>query len=99
ETDAGLKAGSVPALWSYIEALYRTGVQPGVQLCVRHGGQVVLDRAIGFSRGNEPGSIDLAPVPMGVRTPINLFSAGKPVTALLMHKLQELGRLRIDDRV
>ncbi|MDP3859058.1 MAG: serine hydrolase domain-containing protein [Stagnimonas sp.] len=99
ETAAGLRAGSVEQLWSRIAALYRTGVQPGIQVCVRHQGQVVLHRAIGHARGNGPGEGRAGPVPMRTDTPINLFSAGKAVTAMLVHKLQERGHFGLDDPV
>lgn len=99
EGEARLRRGSVQALWSRLEALYRTGVQPGLQLCIRHRGKIVLNRALGHARGNEPGRRCHIPAPMRVATPINLFSAGKAVTAMLVHKLQELGHFNIDDRV
>lgn len=94
ETQVGLTAGTVDALWQRIRALYATGVQPGIQLCIRHHGQVVLDRAIGHVRLNTDDGATLQ-----CDTPVNLFSAGKAVTAMLIHKLEELGRLRIDDPV
>ncbi len=96
ETAVGLRPGSVDALWSRVTALYATGVQPGMQLCVRHRGQVVLDRAIGNLRV-APGAADAAP--LATTSPVNLFSAGKAVTAMLMHKLAELGCLHLDDPV
>ena len=34
--------------------LYRCGVHPAMQVCVRREGEVVLDRAIGHARGNGP---------------------------------------------
>lgn len=99
EDEAGLRPGSVHALWAKAQDLYRSGVQPGLQLCIRHNGVVVLNRAIGHARGNEPGSRHDSPVPMTLRTPINLFSGAKAVTAMLVHKLVELGHFGIDDRV
>ena len=98
EREAGLRKGSAEALWQRLRELYATGVQPGLQLCVRHRGKVVLNRAIGYARGAEPGAAGKL-VPMRVDTPINLFSAAKAVTAMLVHKLQELGKLDIDDAV
>jgi CubicO group peptidase (beta-lactamase class C family) len=89
------------ALWRRVEAVYRTGMHPGIQVCIRHEGQVVLDRAIGHARGVRPGhrfDPDRA-VPMELDTPVNLFSAAKAVTAMAVHKLEELGALSIDDRV
>jgi CubicO group peptidase (beta-lactamase class C family) len=53
------------------------------QLCVIHRGQVVLDEAIGC----RPDSLFF------------LFSASKPLTALLVHQLAERGELDLDDPV
>ena len=53
------------------------------QLCVLRGGRVVLDRW--FGRG--PDALFLT------------FSAGKPLTALLVHKLAESGALALDEPV
>lgn len=99
EQQVGLRRGSAEALWHRLRQLYATGVQPGLQLCVRHGGEVVLNRAIGHARGAEPGSDHADPEPMRIDTPINLFSAAKAVNAMLVHKLAELGHFRMDDRV
>lgn len=99
EQDVGLRAGSAEALWRCFEQLYATGVQPGLQLCVRHRGQVVLDRAIGHARGNEPGVVGQEQLPMRVSSPVNLFSAAKAVTAMLIHRLVEQGLLELDDPV
>ncbi len=88
-------------VWSLVESLYSTGMHPAIQVCIRHEGDVVIDRAIGHARGNLPGRwVDAdAAVPMSVDTPVNLFSAAKAVTAMVMHKLEEQGTLSIDDRV
>ncbi|NNE74532.1 MAG: beta-lactamase family protein [Acidimicrobiales bacterium] len=88
-------------LWSRVEVLYRTGMHPGLQVCIRHQDDVVLERAIGHARGNLPGrrfDPDRA-VPMTVDTPINLFSAAKAVTGMVVHKLEETGAFTLDDRV
>lgn len=93
--------GAADAVWERVEALYRTGMHPGIQMCVRHRGEVVIDRAIGHARGvspDRPFDPDRA-VAMGLDTPVNLFSASKAVTGMLMHKLEEQGVLSIDDRV
>src|SRR5271170_7023439 len=42
-------------IWAAVVRLYETGLHPAIGLCVRRRGQVVLDRAIGHLRGNEPG--------------------------------------------
>jgi CubicO group peptidase (beta-lactamase class C family) len=76
-------------------------MHPGIQICLRHGGEVVLDRAIGNARGVVPGRpFDRTrAVPLTLDTPINLFSAAKAVTGMVMHKLEELGALDLDDPV
>ncbi len=88
-------------IWRLVEDVYRSGMHPAIQVCIRIRGEVVLDRAIGHARGNLPGQ-RLAPdaaVPLSTDTPVNLFSAAKAVTAMAVHKLEELGELDLDDRV
>ena len=89
------------ALWRCVIALYRTGVHPAIQVCIRHRGEVVLHRSIGYGRGVVPNRpIDEAEaVPIAVDTPVNLFSAGKAVTTMMMHKLEEEGVIHLDDPV
>ena len=103
-TTRGVEAGDpavIDPVWALVEDLYRSGMHPGIQVCIRHHGTVVLDRSIGHARGHVPGK-PLRPseaVPMHIDTPINLFSAAKAVSAMVMHKLEELGTLSLDDRV
>ena len=52
--DAGMTRDQVEAIWRSARRLYRSGVHPALQLCVRRDGHVVLDRAIGHARGNGP---------------------------------------------
>ena len=97
---AGLDAETVEHLWDGAVDLYRTGVHPGLQLCVRRQGKVVLDRAIGHARGNGPEDDEETPkVPMTTNSPACIFSASKAVTAMVIHKLDERGLLHIGDRV
>ncbi len=86
-------------VWERVEALYRTAMHPGIQLCIRHEGEVVIDRAIGHARGNTPGEVSETLIPMETTTPVNLFSAAKAVTAMTMHKMEEDGHLGLDDPV
>lgn len=98
--DADLRPAAVEKIWQAVEAMYRTGLHQGIQLVIRRRGKVVLDRAIGHARGNGPGDGEAADKAL-LRTdiPICLFSASKSVTAILAHKMIELGKLRLDDRV
>jgi len=91
---------AIDRVWQCAEALYRSGTQPGLQLCIRRRGEVALNRALGHARGNAPGEpAEMPKQPMTIGTPVNLFSAAKAVTGMLVHKLEERGRLRLDDTV
>jgi len=96
----GLDPGAVEAVWRAVERLYASGIHPAMQLCVRYRGAVLLDRAIGHAVGAGP---DDPPGTPAVRctpdTPFVLFSACKPVTAMLVHLLDERNLIRLDDPV
>ncbi|MCG8590778.1 MAG: beta-lactamase family protein, partial [Proteobacteria bacterium] len=96
----GVPAAALDAVWRAAEDLYRTALYPAVQLCIRHRGAVVLDRALGHARGNAPGDWGRVEAERATpETPIRLYSASKPVTAMLVHKLDERGLLHLGDRV
>ena len=97
---AGLEPETVERIWEAALDLYRSGVHPGLQLCLRRDGRVLLDRAIGHARGNGPDDPEDAPkVPMTTETPSCIYSASKAVTAMVIHLLDERGQLHIGDRV
>lgn len=96
--DAGMSEQGVERIWNAAEGLYRTGVHPALTLVIRRQGKVVVKRAIGCLRGNGPGESG-AQLPLSPDAPICLFSASKAITALLLHKLVEDGKLSLDDRV
>lgn len=98
--DTGLAADAAERIWSRVQALYRTGMNPGISLCVRHRGQVILDRAIGHARGNGPQEPEWTEKQLLTPgTPVCLFSASKAVTAMLVHKLAEDGKINLLDPV
>lgn len=98
--ELGLTRAALERVWERVEALYRTGLHPAIQVCIRHRGAVVLDRAIGYAAGNAPGEGPETPkTRVGLDTPFRLYSASKAVTAMVIHKLDDLGVLHIDDRV
>jgi CubicO group peptidase (beta-lactamase class C family) len=98
--EVGLAPGGIERIWEQVETLYRTGLHPAIQVCVRHRGAVVLDRALGHAAGNAPGDPPHAPKTLvDLDTPFRLYSASKAVTAMVIHKLDDLGVLHIDDRV
>ncbi|MDQ2676311.1 MAG: beta-lactamase family protein, partial [Actinomycetota bacterium] len=90
----------VEKIWKAAVAMYRSGVHPAVQVCVRREGEVVLDRAIGHARGNGPDDTKETPkVAATPGTPMTVYSAAKGVTAFVAHKLVEKGLLALDDPV
>jgi CubicO group peptidase (beta-lactamase class C family) len=96
----GATRRGVRSVWSAVEALYRTGLYPAIQLCVRRHGQVVIQRAIGHASGNAPNeSTNARLVPATPNTPFLIYSASKAITAMLIHKLDEQRLLHLDDRV
>lgn len=96
----GLAPADVDAIWAAVLRLYRTGLHPAISLCVRRRGQVVLDRAIGHLRGNEPGRpLDAPRTPIRHDSLFNFFSASKAITAMVIHLLDERRMLHLDDAV
>jgi len=84
-------------IWGRIIALYRSGVHPGIQVCIRHRGRVVLDRSIGHARiGRSSRGANARGEVLATETPVNLFSAAKAITAVVMYKLEEQGVLDLD---
>ncbi len=98
--DAGVSEESIEAIWRAAVSLYRSGVHPTVQLCLRRNGIVVLDRAIGHARGNGPQDPPEAPKVLATpETPFCVYSTSKALTAVVVHLLGERGALDIADRV
>jgi len=96
----GLSRAKVERIWGSARELYRTGVHPAVQLCLRRNGRVVLNRAIGHARGNGPSDPRDAPKVLATPdTPFCVYSTSKGITAMVVHLLQERGLLDINDRV
>ncbi len=98
--DVELTRHQVEDIWEGAEALYRSGVHPALQVCLRRRGKVFLDRAIGHARGNgprDPG--DAIKVEATPDTPFCIFSASKAVTAMVVHLLHERGALDIADKI
>lgn len=98
--DAGVTQGAVDAVWQRVQALYRTGTHPGIQIALRHRGHLLLNRSLGHSQGNGPEDRADGPrVPMTPDTPVCYFSASKAVTGLLVHMLAEDGLINLLDPV
>jgi CubicO group peptidase (beta-lactamase class C family) len=98
--EVGLTEELVERIWDAGVGLYRSGVHPALQLCLRREGKVVLDRAIGHARGNGPDDgEDVPKVRATPQTPFCIYSASKAATAMVVHTLQDRGALDIQDRV
>lgn len=96
--ELGVSERGVARIWEAVENLYRTGLQPAFTIVIRRHGRILMKRSIGCLRGNAPGErgdrVALSP-----DAPMCLFSASKAITALLLHKLAEDGKLSLDERV
>ena len=83
----------VENIWQRQQAFYRCGMHPFTSLAIRHKGELIFNRSIGHAQRSLhtlEGSI------VGnVNTPVGLFSASKPVSALLVHKLAEQGLVNL----
>jgi CubicO group peptidase (beta-lactamase class C family) len=94
---AGLATGDVREIGDALQDLYRSGAYPGVALCLRRHGEIVMHRAYGHARGNGPNDPADSPKSLlRLDTPICLFSASKAVTATLVHQLAEDGAVELD---
>ena len=81
-------------VWEAAVSVYRSGVHPAVQVCVRREGAVVLNRAIGHARGNGPGDPDDGEQELATPgTPFVIYSGSKAITAVVVHLLSERGAL------
>jgi CubicO group peptidase (beta-lactamase class C family) len=96
----GVEAAHVDAIWRAAVGLYRSGVHPAVQVCVRRHGAVICNRAIGHARGNGPRDrADDEKVAATTATPFLIYSGSKAITAFVTHMLAERGLFSIDDPV
>ena len=87
-------------VWQLVQGLYRSGIHPALQICIRRHGKVVMQRSIGYARGRGPGDApDARAEVVTLDTPFNVFSAAKAVTATLIHLLDERKLLHVDDLV
>lgn len=93
-TETGLSQTDANKIWSAVEALYRTGMHPGLQFCLRHKGKIVFNRSLGYAKGVESDE-GIERVLMTTKTPVCQYSASKAVMAIAAHKLAEEGFVNI----
>lgn len=98
--EVGLSPAIVDRIWKTVEAYYATGLHPAVSLVIRRHGKIVMSRGIGHAHVGASGeSMHDHHTLVDADTPVCLFSASKAITAMLIHKLAEEGKLSLDDRV
>jgi len=95
-----LDAAALDRIWDAVRHWYQAAMQPAIQLCLRHNGKVVLNRAIGHAWGNGPADpVDAEQIPVTTDTPFCVYSAAKAITTTVVHMLVERGAFSLDDRV
>ena len=100
EQPGAVDPAALERIWSATRYWYRAGMQPAIQLCLRHNGIVVLNRAIGHGWGDGPEDPpDADRLPVTTQTPFCVFSAAKAITTTVVHMLVERGQFSLDDRV
>ncbi|HKH50960.1 MAG TPA: lipase LipE [Mycobacterium sp.] len=100
EDHSAIDSAAVERIWQAARHWYQAGMHPAIQLCLRHNGRVVLNRAIGHGWGNGPGDPpDAEKVAVTTETPFCVYSAAKAITTTVVHMLVERGAFSLDDRV
>ncbi|MEJ6537128.1 MAG: lipase LipE [Mycobacterium sp.] len=100
EDQGRLDPAALDRIWDAARHWYRAGMHPAIQLCLRHNGKVVLNRAIGHGWGNGPTDPpDAEQVPVSTQTPFCVYSAAKAISTTVVHMLVDRGSFSLDDRV
>jgi CubicO group peptidase (beta-lactamase class C family) len=96
----GIPTENIERIWHSVQSYYQTGLHPAITLVIRHRGKIVLSRGIGYSHVGAVGeSADDGSKLASADTPICLFSGSKAVSAMLIHKLIEEGKVGLYDCV
>ncbi|MET0897189.1 MAG: lipase LipE [Mycobacterium sp.] len=100
EDHTDIDPASMERIWQTARHWYAAGMHPAIQVCLRHRGRVVLNRAIGHGWGNGPTDPPEADkVPVTTETPFCAYSAAKAITTTVVHMLVERGEFSLEDRV
>ena len=90
EDHSDIDSAAIDRIWAAARYWYRSGLHPAIQVCLRHNGKVVLNRAIGHGWGNGPNDPpDAERIRVRTDTPFCVYSAAKGITATVMHRLVE----------
>jgi CubicO group peptidase (beta-lactamase class C family) len=100
EDRTDIDPAAVERIWDAARHWYQAGMHPAIQVCLRHNGRVVLNRAIGHGWGNGPEDpIAAQQIPVTTDTPFCVYSTAKGITSTVVHMLVERGAFSLDDRV
>lgn len=100
EDHTGVDPATIERIWHAARHWYLAGMHPAIQVCLRHQGRVVLNRAIGHGWGNGPSDgPDAEKIPVTTDTPFCAYSAAKAISTTVVHMLVERGEFSLDDRV
>lgn len=100
EDHSGIDPASVERIWQAARHWYAAGMHPAIQVCLRHNGKVILNRAIGHGWGNAPTDPPEAEkLPVTTDTPFCVYSCAKGISTTVVHMLAERGELSLDARV
>ncbi|AKS31367.1 lipase LipE [Mycolicibacterium goodii] len=100
EDHSAIDPRAIERIWQSVRHWYRSGLHPAIQVCLRHKGNVVLNRAIGHGWGNGPDdSPDAEKILATPETPFCVYSAAKAISSTVVHMLVERGHFSLDDRV
>jgi len=94
--EAGLDPAVVDEIWEDVCKLYRVGAHPLLSICLRRHGRILLNRSIGYQRGDAD---EADAVAAELDTPICLFSASKAISAMLLHLLAEQDEIHLLDPI
>lgn len=100
----GMTHTQIDKIWHSVESLYRTGNHPMISMCLRRHGQILINRSLGYSRMDvqlkkDEQAQEQHHVIARPDTPVCLFSASKIVNAMLVHLLNEQGKINLLDPV
>ncbi|MGK2870095.1 MAG: lipase LipE [Mycobacterium sp.] len=100
EDHSDIDSAAVERIWDAARHWYSAGMHPAIQVCLRHNGKVILDRAIGHGWGNGPADpVDAEQIPVSTSTPFCVYSTAKAITTTVTHMLVERGAFSLEDRV
>ena len=88
-----MDAGRLASIVERFQHQQTSGAFPGGQMVVRRNGKVLLNVAAGHARGFRS-TESITPVDVQTETPFCVFSSGKPLAAIAIAMLEELGLIK-----